>query len=153
MRSEEEFITFIDDLVPDSIIELLRSEFEGTTNLLDLINLQEKARVLTIKEKISSTHHWTKATVVDQDTGIRTECFWCNKCDARCSTFEHINCLSIISKVKDNLPTYTVHNSYLQFSCDEIANIMKPGNTGKHCYDCGMPEKATGLKCNLVDYE
>lgn len=152
MMPDSEFLDFIDNMVSPEILDRMTQELlnNGNPNFIDLINLQERARILTIKERISSTHKWTKAICINEDNGARTECFWCEVCNLRCSTFEHINCLSIISKVRDKQPTYTIHNGYLKLSCSEVLNMALPG-IGPHCFDCGIPERAKSNKCQIVD--
>lgn len=153
MKSQDQiqdtFIAFIDNMVSSEINAMLQDEIDNCVSMIDLINVQEKARVLTIKHRISSTHTWFKASCVDSK-GHRSVIFWCDKCNMRCSEFEHINCLSIISKVKDNLPTYTVHNQYLMYTCDQLLNKVHPGKDMR-CFECGIPENAKTNNCNLAE--
>jgi hypothetical protein len=150
MLSQDEFIDYIDNMIPSEVQEALKSETESCVQWLDLVHVQEKARVLTIKHKLSSTHKWTKAQVVDSN-GHRSEVFWCGVCNIRCSVFDHINCLAIISKVTNNLPSYTVHNAYLMHTCNEVMNKIRPGYEDRSCFDCGMPENGKTGKCLLED--
>ncbi len=150
MYSEDEFLDVIDNLIPSDVQMLLKDEEESCENLLDLVNVQEKARVLTIKHKISSTHKWSKAKCLDSG-GHSSELYWCDVCNIRCSVFDFIKCLSIIGKVKDNLPTYTVHNQYLMLTCNEVLNLVHPGKDMR-CFDCGMPEKGKSNECTLSEY-
>lgn len=149
MISPEEFETYIDSLISPEMNQKLNAELATISGCIDSINVVERARVATIKERISSTHKWMSATISDPSDGNRIQCYWCNDCNAICSEFEHINCLSIISKVKDNLPTYTAHNEYLMHTCSEILNVVTPGQT-KHCYTCGIPERAKTNLCTTM---
>jgi len=149
MYSQNDFIDVIDNLIPAEVQMLLKDEEECCESFIDLVNVQEKARVLTIKHRISSTHKWSKATCSDSE-GHRSELYWCDICNMKCSAFDHINCLSIISKVKDNLPTYTVHNEYLMLTCNEVMNLVHPGKDMR-CFDCGMPEKGKSKYCSLAE--
>jgi len=147
MINHDEFIDYIDNLIPSKIEIMLKEEMESCDSIFDLINVQERARNLTIKHILSSSHFWMKASCADS-TGYRSEIYWCDKCNIRCSAFEHVNHLSIISKVKDNLPTYTIHNKYLMFTCNEVLNMVTPGND-KSCFTCGIPEKGLTEDCAL----
>lgn len=149
MLSRDEFIDYIDNMIPSEIEESLKDETASCEHFIDLVNVQEKARVLTIKHRLSSTHHWMKAQCVDSK-GHRFEMYWCDKCNLKCSAFDHINCLSIISKVKDNLPSYTVHNEYLMLTCNEVLNMVHPGRE-KVCFDCGIPERGQTNKCLMAE--
>jgi len=151
MYSYAEFTDMIDGMIPKEIQEAIDLDIQNNDQefgFMDLANLQEKARVYTIKKNISNTHKWCKATSVDSD-GNKVECFWCEKCNIRCSMFEHISCLSIISKVKDNLPTYTTHNEYLMLTCDEIKELQK-NETDVYCYQCGVAESGQTNKCSIL---
>lgn len=149
MDELEIFTDQLDNSIPEDMLVVLREQMDKCASLIDIINIQERARVLTIKDKISSTHHWTQATSIDTN-GYRVECFWCDVCNMRCSVFEHICCLSIISRVKDKLPTYTIHNQYLMRSCNEIKNLEKPG-CERQCIDCGVPEKGKTSACSIAE--
>lgn len=149
MFSQEEFIDYIDNLIPSEVEDSLKHETERCEHFMDLVNVQEKARVLTIKHKLSSTHSWTKAQCVDSK-GHRSEVYWCGNCNIRCSIFDHINCLSIISKVTNDLPSYTVHNAYLMLTCNEVLNMVHPG-CEKQCFDCGIPENGKTDRCLMAE--
>lgn len=152
MHSKEQFIEMIDALVPVEIQESLQETISRLNpaefGFIDLINLQEKARVLTIKKHISYTHTWHKAKVVDS-SGCKSEVFLCLKCNSVASIFEHINTISIISKVKDELPTYTAHNEYLMYTCEEVADSDKSENDYR-CFDCGVNNARKTNKCRMV---
>ena len=124
MYTRQEFEDMIDGMVPVEIQQSITSDIETCETFAEIKTLCEKGRVFTIKQKISATHRWVKATSIDTKTKMRVECFWCERCNIRASAFDHISCLSIISKVKDNLPSYTTHNEYLMYTCEEV-KIMK----------------------------
>lgn len=147
--SDSEFEDYIDNLVPEELQNEAYKALGKEASFIDIVNMQERLRVHTIKNLISSTHNWDKC-LVSHDDGLMEECFWCNDCNVKCSVFEHINCLSIISRVKDKLPTYTKHNQFLMFTCDQLRNFETPTDYGKHCYQCGVPERAKTSKCTIV---
>jgi len=149
MYSQDAFIDIIDNMIPSEIQMSLKDEEENCESIIDLVNVQEKARVLTIKHKLSSTHRWVKATCMDSN-GHRSESYWCDVCNLRCSAFDHINCLSIISKVNNYLPSYTVHNKYLMLTCNQVMNMIHPGKELR-CFDCGMPENGKSEDCTLIE--
>lgn len=144
----DEFLDIIDNLIPLDVQEALQSDFANATTLIDLVNLQEKARVLTIKSKISSTHKWVKLHQEDNNFH-KTELYWCNTCGLKCSSFEHINCISIISKVSNYLPTYTPHNEYLTITCDGVMKLQNSPGGSYRCIYCGIPTKGACNRCSL----
>lgn len=149
MYSKEEFEDMLDGMVPMEIQKSIESDMHGCDSFLEIHNLCEKGRVFTIKQKISGTHRWCKATCVDTVSNVREECYWCERCNVRASTFDHINCISIISKVRDNLPSYTVHNEYLMYTCEQVMT-MKSHPNDIQCMYCGVPEKAKTAKCHMM---
>jgi hypothetical protein len=148
MYSREEFEELLDNMVPQEVADAMNRDSEYCEGVVDLLNLREKARVFTIKQNISITHRWHKATGLES-AGNRTECYWCDKCNIRASIFEHINCLSIISKVRDGLPTYSVHNEYLMYTCEQILTMHTAHDM--RCLDCGVPSKGKTDKCEMMD--
>jgi len=113
--------------------------------MADIVNYVEKARNATIKEKISGTHNWVKAVSVEKDG--RVNIFLCPKCNLKASAFECIRTISIISKVHDHKPTYTVHNEYLQYTCEE-AQVLQY-NSDNECIDCGISGAVATPACIL----
>lgn len=146
--TEDEFIKYLDKLIPPHINNLFCEEAKKVDLVSQIGLLQEKARVLTIKEKLSKTHKWEKATVVESFSKSRKEIFWCQRCHIKCSNFEYMKYLPLIAKVNDNLPTYTVHNTYLMFSCDEAVKLQIGEN--KFCIDCGIHNDGLTLNCNIL---
>lgn len=149
--SHEDFLNYIDNLIPSDVDEELRKQLfqDKNQSWSELMNLQEQARNATIKQLISSTHCWTRAVCTD-DMEHKTDIFWCDKCGIKASVFENIGCLSILRKVLDKLPTYTVHNQYLMYKCEEIL-AMTDGK--KYCFECGIPEKCRTIGCEIIDVE
>jgi hypothetical protein len=150
MYSKDEFEDMIDNMVPKELKEAMERDMETCHSFAEIRNLCERGRTYVIKQHISSTHQWHKATSVDAKSGMRVECFWCEKCNIRASTFDHVACLSIISKVKDNFPSYTVHNEYLMYTCEQV-RTFKSQHADIQCVDCGIPEKAKTDKCHMMD--
>lgn len=152
-HSYEEFVSFVDDCVPPEKLQLNGKQLQTWT---DLLNFQEKGRVEVIKQNISVTHSWIPAKMLggNLDSKFHIECFLCDKCGIRCSIFDHISCLSIISKVRDKLPSYTVHNQYLMYSCEEILKMREENNVGepfeRFCMDCGIPDQLKTPVCKII---
>jgi len=142
----ETFLKYIDEFASKDAEQI----FETTTfdSFIDVINIQEKMRGQVIKNQISKTHSWTKCSCVD-NKGFNTDIFWCMDCGVKCSIFDHISCLSIISKVKDNLPTYTTHNKYLMLTCQEI-KALNAVSDELHCFECGTPSKGRTPDCHQI---
>lgn len=150
MYSYDEFLDLVDNLVSPQMTEALNNilpQYEaGEFGMLALTSLLEKFRVQAIKEHISKTHKWHLVNRIDE-SGFITEAFWCKQCNIKASRFEHLSALSTISKVKDNLPTYTCHNKYLMFMCGEVVNLAErqPGR----CVTCGIPSKVKSDECKI----
>jgi hypothetical protein len=155
MINMKEFTAKLDKLVPTAIqktmeAEMHRLEEDGAASWIDIMNLQERARVLTLKDVISATHKWSKVSELDS-TGYQIEAFWCPTCGLRASAFEHTNAMSIISKVVDKLPTYTTHNQYLMFTCEQV-QVLKHSSL-EYCGDCGVPYQGKSSHCHrMIDY-
>lgn len=153
MIAQDEFIQQLEEDLPEEAIAFIQAQMSSVGEefgVMDVPNVIEHTRVLAIKNKYSSTHNWTKATCDDYTTGGKTEMFWCDKCNLKCSAFEHQQCLSIVSKVTDNLPTYTVHNEYLKHTCNQVL-LMEQPELGPHCADCGIPKEAKTPNCKIID--
>lgn len=149
MYSLDEFTDFIDSLVPDEIRDSVHQQADQMESFLDLVNLQEKVRNYVIKEHISSTHKWHRATCTNSKSH-KEIVYWCQDCGIRCSQFENITCLTVIGKVKDDLPTYTVHNQYLMLTCNEVQELMKRSEKMTQCFDCGLPPQGATSDCNMI---
>lgn len=133
--SIDQFRAYIDRLIDPALKRALEKEIsdDADAQLWDIVNIQERGRVLTIKEQISKTHTWEETLCVDNERN-QIECFWCVKCNIRCSIFEHIHTTSILSKVKDRLPTYTIHNGYLMMTCAQLQGLRDQNRASS--YEC-----------------
>ncbi len=142
--SSKEFNDYLDKKIETDAI--LNKYEESGECWSDLLILQEQARTEIIKTTISATHNWSQATIMDR--GHQLECFWCGYCGIKASIFDHIGCLSIISKVRDKRPTYTTHNQYLMYPCSQIARYQQDIND-RACQICGLPEQLADKLCQV----
>lgn len=150
MLSLDRFTELLDDMVPYEVQQDLlerNSENYQDMGIVELLNLREQGRTVVLKEKISSTHKWHFANCIDS-TGNRVDCFWCEVCGIRASSFDYISCISIISKVRDTLPTYSTHNQYIMLTCDQVLKFISEKEEQPRCIDCGMPENCKTEKCH-----
>lgn len=149
IRSYEEFVGCLDADTDPQIREMLSPYIQRTLetqSLVDLILLQERQRVLTIKRRISNTHKWSSAVSVSGDN-FHQSIFWCERCNMKASAFDYISSMLDITRVTDKHPSYTVHNNYLSVTCEEACELIgkSPDNL---CSDCGLPSRYMQFKCS-----
>lgn len=149
IRSYEEFVGHLDADTDPQIREMLSPYIKRTLetqSIVDLILLQERQRVLTIKQRISNTHKWNSANAVSADS-FHQPIFWCEQCNMKASAFDYINSMLDIARVADKHPSYTVHNNYLSVTCEEARELISksPDNL---CLDCGLPSRYLQFKCS-----
>lgn len=164
--SREDYTNFIDSQIPKYITEkyekiLINDGKTGNSPVRfeDLFILQEKARCETIKKLISSTHKWQIGTVMSgKKNKFFKDAFICKDCGYIAGIYNHISIFSIIEKIRDNIPTYDIHNEYIVYSCSDVQDVkngMKLTNEtyveNCICEDCFLPvNMCSGYLC-LID--